>query len=103
MILSKPKVTFTTEPELHGIIPPPKPARSHIPDWFKKLKNFQSEDKDDSEVWPNRTIKRCPPFLDAMVSGYLMVTPAEIEIVVNEDGSGVDWRTDFFSWRNRAT
>lgn len=96
MILSKPKVTFTTEPELYGIIPEPKPARSHIPDWFKKLKNFQHEDKDDSEVWPNRTIKRCPPFLDAMVSGYLMVTPAEIEIVVNEDGSGVDWRTDFF-------
>jgi len=95
MILSKPKVTFTTEPALFGIIPEPKPARSEIPEWFKKLKNFEHEDEDGGP-WPDRTIKRCPPFLDAMVSGWLMVTPAEIEIVVNDDGSGVEWRSDFF-------
>lgn len=95
MLFSKPKLTFTTEPELYDVIPPPKPARSHIPDWFKKLKNFTHEDKDRENDWPGRTIKRCPPFLDALVSGYLITTPAEIEIIVNEDGSGVEWNTDF--------
>ena len=30
-----------------------------------------------------------------MVSGWILTTPAEIEIVVNEDGSGVEWNT---SW-----
>ena len=40
MIFGNPKVTFTTYPNLYGIIPEPVPARSVLPDWFKKLKNF---------------------------------------------------------------
>ena len=93
MIFGNPKVTFTTYPDLYGIIPEPIPARSVLPDWFKKLKSFGNQELESPTIWPERTIKRCPPVLDAMVSGWLLPTPAEIELVINEDGSGVDWKT----------
>jgi hypothetical protein len=95
MIFGNPKVTFTTYPELYGVIPEPIPARSLLPDWFKKLKGFANQDPDSGTVWPNRTIKRCPPVLDAMVSGWILTTPAEMEVSINDDGSGVEWHTDF--------
>jgi len=94
MIFGNPKVTFTTHPDLYGIIPEPIPARSVLPDWFKKLKSFTSEDLESPTKWPTRSIKRCPPVLDAMVSGWLLPTPSEIEVVINEDGSGAEWKTD---------
>ena len=95
MIFGNPKVTFTTYSDLYGLIPEPVPARSILPNWFKKLKGFGSEEPDNPTYWPVRSVKRCPPVLDAMVSGWILTTPAEIEIVVNEDGSGVEWETAF--------
>lgn len=94
MIFGNPKVTFTTYPDLYGVIPEPIPARSMLPDWFKKLKGFGNEEPENPTYWPTRSIKRCPPVLDAMVSGWILTTPAEISFVVNEDGSGVEWHTD---------
>lgn len=94
MIFGNPKITFTTYPELYGVIPEPTPARSLLPEWFKKLKGFGSQEPENPTRWPMRSIKRCPPVLDAMVSGWILTTPAEIQVIVNEDGSGVEWHTD---------
>lgn len=89
-----PKLRFTTEPELYGVIPEPIPARHALPEWFKKLPNYTNKGKEKTN-WPGRTIKRCPPFLDALSTGYIIGTPAEIEIRVSMDGRVVDWKTDF--------
>lgn len=87
-----PKITFKTELELFDMIPQPVPARHMIPDWYKKLSSF-TKAKDSS--WRERTIKRCPPVLDALSTGYIICTPAEIELVINEVGDLVEWRSDF--------
>lgn len=92
MFFKQPKVVFSTEPELYGVIPEPVPARTNIPEWFKRLKNFTVPDEGG---FPGRTIKRCPPFLDALVSGWLIPTPCEIEIVVQKDQTYVEWNTRF--------
>jgi hypothetical protein len=88
----KPKTRFTTEPALYDIIPKPIPARHMLPDWFKKLAPFT--EKDDTK-WLNRTIKRCPPVLDALSTGYILTTPAEIELIISDEGDLVEWRCDF--------
>jgi len=88
----EPKVLFRTEPDLLDFIPQPIPARSVIPEWFKKLDSFY--DHEETKV-KQRTIKRCPPVLDAMVSGWLIPTVAEINIVVSNNGEGVSWYTEF--------
>ena len=65
-----------------------------MPDWFKKLPNFTNKGK-EATSWPGRTIKRCPPFLDALSTGYIIGTPAEMELKVSMDGRVVEWQSDF--------
>ena len=62
------KITFTSP--LEGHIPHPKPATHFIPEAFKKFKT--------GEI-PNDTVKSCMPFLDSLVSGYIIPTPAAIK------------------------
>lgn len=90
----EPKVVFTTLPHLHGVIPEPLPAKKVMPDWYKKLPNFTREDKHRTQ-WPFRTAKRCPPILDSMTAGWILRTPADIEIRIKDGGRSVDWKTDF--------
>jgi hypothetical protein len=56
----------------------PIPAKQNMPDWFKKLSN-----KVDG-----MTVKHCKPFLDSLVSGYILKMPYDMRIrhnVVNEE------------------
>jgi len=41
------------------------------------------------------TLKRCPPFLDAMVTGWIIPLVADVELKVNEDASGVSYSWQF--------
>jgi hypothetical protein len=79
-------LTFRCPPELAGIIPPPFPAVQGLPDWFKALpqKAFNAIMQEDSQ-----TIKRCPPFIDAMTYGFMM--PLACDVIV-ENG---EFRWDF--------
>ena len=93
MFFRKPEVLFRTDPEMYGIIPEPVPSRSYIPDWYKKIDSYYTQER-DGLPWKERTIKRCPPVLDAMVTGWILKTAAEIKIVVQDDGGGVSWSTN---------
>ena len=80
-----PLIEFHAEPEVFGKIPEPFPASRAVPDWLKQLPI-------DREGEP--TIKRCPPFLQAMTAGYIIPVPfdiqfwylAEGELVFNSEG-----------------
>ena len=69
-------------------IPDPVPAKKSIPDWFKETKNF------DQKSQLVKTVKKCPPFLDALMTGYTIYFPTECNInvidhrQVNYDGPG---------------
>ena len=93
MFFRKPEVLFRTDPEMYGIIPEPVPSRSHIPDWYKKIDSYYIQER-DGLPWKERTIKRCPPVLDAMVTGWILKTAAEIKLVVEDNGGGVSWSTN---------
>ena len=60
---------FRCPPELEGLLPPPIPANQGVPDWIKSMpaKAFSAINLRDEE-----TIKRCPPVIDAMTSGFLL-------------------------------
>ena len=61
----------------NGVIPEPYPSRKLIPDWYKKLSNY-TENEEGMEI---PTLKRCPPFLDAMSSGWIIPLAADITAV----------------------
>lgn len=89
-------IKFLCEEEYYGFIPEPYPAKKFIPEWFKRLQpKLKDPDKDGPGGLQSSTIKRCPPFLDAMSVGWIIPTAADIEIKTNNDGSYVEYKWQF--------
>jgi len=91
-IFSKtPKIEFVCHKEDYGIIPQPYPARKLMPEWYKKLPM-----KLGNQGLESSTIKRCPPFLDAMQIGWIIPLAADVEIISNDDASGINYKWSFY-------
>jgi hypothetical protein len=80
-------LTFRCPRELEGLLPPPVPAAQGLPDWLKTMPaqafNAVVGGEDD-------TVKRCPPFVDAMTSGFLIPLICDLHV---ENGE-FSWDTD---------
>jgi hypothetical protein len=70
-------ITFRCPPELEPILPRPIPAILGLPDWFKALPQKAFSATLQSE---QMTVKKCPPFIDAMTSGFLMPLAADLSV-----------------------
>src|SRR4029450_3187214 len=68
-------------PELEPILPRPSAALLGLPDWFKALPGSAFSHVLRSE---QPTIKKCPPFIDAMTYGFLIPLVTDIKV---EDGA----------------
>jgi len=79
-------LTFRCPIELDGLLPPPMPAALGVPDWFKAMPS-QAFNPVHSRV--GDTLKRCPPFVDAMTSGFLIPLICDLRV---ENGE--------FTWDN---
>lgn len=79
-------LTFRCPRELEGRLPPPVMAAAGLPDWVRSMPaqaySAILSGEDD-------TVKRCPPFIDAMTSGFLMPLMCDVTV---KDGE--------FSWDN---
>lgn len=62
----------------------PEPAKLHIPQWYKDVKNLPHF---------QRTIKICKPFLDSLLAGYILKNPRDqlINFNVDKDGKKQTW------------
>jgi hypothetical protein len=68
---------FRCPPGLGNILPRPIPAVLGLPDWFKALpqKAFNPSMGEES-----LTVKKCPPFIDAMTYGFLIPLAIDLEV-----------------------
>jgi hypothetical protein len=88
------RITFRCAPEDKGVIAEPLPAKSAMPDWFRKL---PAVDRQNLTATNNGlTIKRCMPFLDAMTTGFVLPLAATVRLSVRDGGATVDagWEFD---------
>jgi hypothetical protein len=69
---------------LENVLPAPLPAASGLPGWLKAMpvQAFNAINMRDED-----TVKRCPPFIDAMTSGFLIPLICDLRI---ENGS-ITW------------
>lgn len=72
----------------------PKPARENLPADYKKMAAFTSPNKNLLGGQLNQTVKRCMPFLDAMTSGYIVKTPADLFVTLQDGIPFVQWGTE---------
>lgn len=77
-------LTFRCPKELDGMLPPPTPAAQGLPGWVRSM---PAQAFSAVSGGPDDTVKRCPPFIDAMTCGFLI--PLFCDVTV-EDGE--------FSW-----
>ncbi len=72
-------------PQNNGFaIPKPVLSKSLIPKWYKNALLDNEEGVGD--------LKRCIPFLDGMIAGFMLVTPYDIHVKIRDDGMvDIDW------------
>ena len=96
-------IRFFSQPEYENL-GQPTPAKKFLPKWYQKS---ESTFIDENGV-EHPGLKKCIPFLDAMLSGYMLVTPVDIFVSKNEDQSlKISWNSpeiykDFIAERTKA-
>ncbi len=70
-------ITFRCDPALIDLLPRPVPARAALPEWLRRMRP-----RADSPVHQRsiRTVKQCPPFVDAMGHGFLIPLPCDVSV-----------------------
>ena len=77
-------LTFRCPSGLEDALPRPIPAVLGLPDWFKAMPQKAYNPSFGLEC---QTVKKCPPFIDAMTYGFLVPLPIDLQV---QDGE--------FSW-----
>ncbi len=87
-------LTFRCAPELDKILPRPIPAVRGLPDWFKAMpqSTFNATMGDETQ-----TVKKCPPFIDAMTYGFLIPLVTDLEVRDGEFSWNFQVPEDFVS------
>ena len=90
---SPPIIEFLCAPEDMGVIAEPVPAKDALPEWFKRLAPV---DKQHVSTTDNGlTVKRCMPFLDAMMTGWIIPLAATVRLEITDQGKTVNTGWDF--------
>lgn len=81
------KIEFSCLPGYEPYLPKPRLASGALPDWLKAMPSTaKSKVLAGAEV---RTVKQCPPFIDAMRSG--IVFPLATDLIVADGEFCWDW------------
>lgn len=72
---------FRCPRELEGHLPLPVPATQGVPDW---LKTMPATAFSSINIREEETVKRCPPFIDAMTHGFLIPLVCDLRVASGE-------------------
>lgn len=89
-----PRISFVCQPQDMGVIAEPRPAKTDMPHWFRKI---PAVDLDHVSAGDNGiTIKRCMPFLDALTTGWILPLAASVRLEIKDGGENVEsgWEFD---------
>lgn len=88
-------IEFVAPKELYGAIPEPVPANKVLPDWYKSLGQYTTNDPNESQndrpALSSSTVKRCAPFMEAMTLGWIITLPAEVHFRAESGRIQYEW------------
>jgi len=86
-----PDIEFLLHPHWSGVAPEPEPAAKYLPSWYRELEmEFMSVNADGAPM-PDRTLRRCMPFLDAMQMGYVLRLPSRVYVQATDNTVQFSW------------
>jgi hypothetical protein len=71
------RMIFRCDPALSDQLPRPVPARGALPDWLRAMPAKARSEIHGREI---RTVKQCPPFVDAMAYGVMILLPCDVTV-----------------------
>jgi hypothetical protein len=71
------RIVFRCDPALIDILPRPVPAREALPDWLRAMGRTGFSEAHGQDL---RTVKQCPPFVDAMSHGFVVPLPCDVTV-----------------------
>ena len=71
------RMIFRCDPALADHLPRPTPARGGLPEWLRRMPAKAHSDIHGRDI---RTVKQCPPFVDAMAHGVLIPLPCDLTV-----------------------
>jgi hypothetical protein len=71
------RIVFRCDPALRETLPRPIPALQALPDWLREMPGTAFSQLHGRDV---RTVKQCPPFVDAMRHGFMMRLPCDVTV-----------------------
>ncbi|MBO0906145.1 hypothetical protein [Jiella sonneratiae] len=78
------KIEFRCLPGWKGRVPEPMPASANLPAWLRAMPRGAVSELLGSQI---RTVKQCPPFVDAMGAGLLFPLIADLRV----EGGSFTW------------
>jgi hypothetical protein len=79
------EIVFRCDPALIDLLPRPVPAKVALPDWLRRMAPRVPSEAHGREI---RTVKQCPPFVDAMSHGFVLPLPCDVRV---ERGMRFSW------------
>src|ERR1700729_1602179 len=73
------RIVFRCDPALYNRLPRPVEARGALPEW---LRNMPASAFSELHCQQIRTVKQCPPFVDAMSHGFIIPLPCDLTVRV---------------------
>ena len=70
-------IIFRCDPMLIDMLPRPVPARAALPDWLRQMAPRAPSAVHQRSI---RTVKQCPPFVDAMSHGFMLLLPCDVSV-----------------------
>ena len=81
------RMIFRCDPALSDHLPRPAPARGLLPDWLRAMPANAYSQIHGRDI---RTVKQCPPFVDAMAFGVMILLPCDVTF----DRGQLSWAWD---------
>ena len=69
------QIVFRCDPAMLDYLIRPTPARHALPDWLRTMPRTAFSETHGQDV---RTVKQCPPFVDAMAHGFVIPLPCDV-------------------------
>ena len=88
-------IIFRCAPALIDLLPHPVAARDVLPAWLRHMAPRAVSAVHGRSI---RTLKQCPPFVDAMAHGFMVLLPCDVQ--VHDGRFDWDWRLPALSLSN---